>query len=340
MKKLITLSVIFVVTIGIILSAALFAWNYYYNHVNSKSLNWTEQYFILKEDTSFSNCAEQLYSKSLITSEEALTHYAKTYKLQTDFKKGNYIISARTNLKDLILKLQSGKSDFEVVTIPEGYSLYQIGTTLEKRNLLKRDDLLSTKQGEFDKEGLLKQANDVIYPLEGYLFPATYNIRINTTKAEVVSMMYKQFLTVFGEKSRDKASKLGYSINEIMTIASIIEKEASTDADRAKIAGVLYNRLKINMPIQSDATVIYAKKLGNGNISVVTYKDLEIDSKYNTYKSTELPPGPICAPGAKSIEAALNPEKNSYLYFFLGKSGMVYSATYQGHLNNIAKYSK
>jgi UPF0755 protein len=339
-KKAIIVLIAFLITAGALFAAGLAAWNYMYDRKNSSTINGAAQYFILKADCSIEIGGDELRSKSIITSKEALLHYASLYNLEVPFKKGNYLIKPGTDIKDLLLKLQSGKSDFAIVTIPEGYSLYQIGKVLEENNLIKKDELLKTKLSDFDTDGLLQQKDNVIYPLEGYMFPATYYIPVNTDKNQVIGFMYGKFLKVFSDSDRQRAKELGLSVNDIITVASLIEKEAANDQERSWIAGVIYNRLKAGMPLQIDAAVIYANTLGEKTLNPVTYTALKKDSKYNTYLYKGLPPGPIASPGKPSIEAALYPEKNDYLYYVLGPNGHVFSKTFEEQKANEKKYLK
>ena len=313
---------------------------YYLDRKNGATLNGGEQYLILKEDLSFEEGSALLQKKSLIRSERVFRYYAKFYKLDNSFKAGNFIIKARTSMRDLLLQLQSGKSDFLIVTIPEGYTLYKIGETLEKNNLIKKEEILKTTLGELKSGDLIEEKDEVVYDLEGYLFPDTYYIPVTADKQKILDLMYGNFLRVFSDEHRTKAAELGLSVNEVITIASLIEKEAANDEERAKIAGVIYNRLKIGMKLQIDAAVIYANTFGEKSLNPITKAHLKKDSKYNTYVYKELPPGPIASPGKPSIIAALYPESHEYLYYVKGPNGHVFSKTYDEHLRNIDKYLK
>lgn len=333
-KKIFLISVILILIVIIGAAGSLL----YFDRKNGKTINSKEEYFILKSDTSIEDGAAVLEKKKLIRSKKAFIYYAKYYKLQNSFKTGNYIIKGRTPMKDLLTKLQSGKGDFAIVTIPEGYTLYKISNTLEKANLLKKDELLNTKLSDFDTKGLLSENPGVTFELEGYLYPDTYYIPYNYDKTKIVSLMYDNFSKVFSAEYRERAKQLGLSINQVITIASLIEKEAANDAERSRIAGVIYNRIKKGMLLQVDASVIYANTNGENNIPNLTKDDLKKDSKYNSYVYKGLPPGPIASPGKPSIEAALYPEENDYLYYVAGPNGSVFSKTYEEHKQNVKKY--
>ena len=145
---------------------------------------------------------------------------------------------------------------------------------------------------------------------------------------------------VFTDKYKARAKELGLDVNQVVTIASLIEREAANDKERSRIAGVIYNRLKIGMPLQVDAAVIYAVTKGQKNIETVYYDTLKVESKYNTYLNKGIPPGPIASPGKPSIEAALYPEKHDYLYYVANGNAHVFSKTYEEHLENVKKYIK
>lgn len=311
----------------------------YYDYRNGKTLNWVEKNLIIDKDLTFEEGIKMLEDNDYITSTEAIKYYAKYYKLNKPIKKGNYTISARTNLEDLLVKVQSGQSDFEKITIPEGYSLYQIASLLEEKNIIKKEELLETKWDELKLNSIIQPSPGVTYELEGYLYPDTYYIPLNADKEQIINKLHGEFLKVFNEKYRNRAKELGLSVNEVITIASLIEKEAANVGEMPKISGVIHNRLEINMMLQIDATLIYAHTAGKESFSP-TNKHKTIDSKYNTYKYTEIPPGPIASPRKEAIEAALYPEVHDFLYYVKGEDGHVFSKTYEEHLANVNKYMK
>jgi len=328
---------IFFISLLFITGIGGFLYIKYYDYKNGKTLNWVDKYLIIDEDLSFEDGIKMLKDESYITSTKAIKYYAKHYKLMNPIKKGNYIISPRMNLKDLLAKVQSGISDFEKITIPEGYSLYQIASLLEEKNLLKKEELLKTTWKELQLTSIIEPSSNIIYDLEGYLYPDTYYIPVNASKEQIINELYGQFLKVFTEEYRNRAKELGLTVNEVVTIASLIEKEAAKVEEMARISGVIHNRLKNNMLLQIDATLIYAHTAGEKSFSP-TNKHKLIDSKYNTYKYKGIPPGPIASPRKEAIEAALYPEKHDFLYYVKGQDGHVFSKTYEEHLANVRKY--
>ncbi|CCC57932.1 MULTISPECIES: endolytic transglycosylase MltG [Caloramator] len=309
----------------------------YYYKVNMRLYNKSEVYFIVKQGDSINKIAEYLLNKKVIRSKNFFLYYAKIKGFDRNIMVGNYIISTNKDLDFLFKKLTSGKSDFAIVTIPEGYNLYQIAKKLEEKGLLKKEDLLNAKISDFDKEGLIQLDKNAYYELEGYLYPDTYYIPYNLTSKEIINIMFERFINKYKPFIK-RQKELNLSLREVITIASLIEKESYNDEERRRISGVIYNRLQRNMPLQIDATVIYAITKGEKHINRLYYKDYKFESPYNTYKIIGLPPGPIASPGIKSIEAALNPEKHQYLYYVLSGNGHVFSKTYEEHIKNVHKY--
>ena len=174
--------------------------------------------------------------------------------------------------------------------------------------------------------------------LEGFLYPDTYYFDKESTEKEVLSAMLKRFEQVYNDKFKEKQKEMGLTLQQVVNLASIIEKEAVVNEDRPMIASVFYNRLKIGMPLQSDATLQYAFDKRKER---VMYKDLKVDSPYNSYLNKGLPPTPICSPGVKSIEAALYPSNTDYLYFVATVGGKNnYSKTYKEHLKHVESYKQ
>lgn len=304
------------------------------------TMNGGDNYIIIKKNSTLEQVAKQLQEKNIVKSQDTFIYYAKAKGLKGSIEGGNLIIEPNTKLNDLIIRLKAGKSEFSVITIPEGYTLYQIASKLEANKLVKKEDMLKEELNVLKANTLILSKKDVLYDLEGYLFPDTYYMPNDAKKDEVINIMVDRFKLVFTDKYKARAKELALDVNEVITIASLIEREAANDSERSRIAGVIYNRLKIGMPLQVDAAVIYANTKGEKNIDKVYYNTLKIKSKYNTYLYKGLPPGPIASPGKPSIEAALYPEKNDYLYYVAKGNDHVFSKTYEEHLINVKKYIK
>ena len=248
------------------------------------------------------------------------------------YKVGPHIVNTNDSYSVIMDKL-SEIVEYEEsvkVIIPEGYEIRHIADELEKEGLINREVFMTELNGEFDypfMQYITREENR----LEGYLFPATYTIPVKMTEREIIEMMLDKFNSVFDESYYARAGQLGMTPDEVITLASIIEREAQGDSDRGLVSSVFHNRLNsTHMPLlQSCATVQYILKERK---DVLLNADTRIDSPYNTYMYEGLPVGPIASPGKSSIDAALYPEESQYYFFVVGKDGThVFSQTVEEH---------
>lgn len=280
-----------------------------------------------------------LYKNKLIRNKVMFKLSVKLSNKAQNFKAGKYLFNQTYSNEEIINDIASGKiyHDGIKVTIPEGSTSKEIVSILVGKNLGDEETyekLISEPKEFYDKFKFLKEED--ITSLEGFLYPSTYYFDEDSSEKEILSMMLSQFNKVYTDKLRDRQKELNMTTEQVVNLASIVEKEAVLDKDRPIIASVFYNRLKIGMPLQSDATIQYIFKERK---KIVTYKDLEIDSPYNSYKNKGLPPTPIASPGIKSIEATLYPEKTEYLYFVAKMDGgNNYSTNYEDHLKYVKEY--
>jgi UPF0755 protein len=239
-------------------------------------------------------------------------------------------------MEEIMKALVAGKAETVRFTIPEGYDIKRTSAKLTEDGLINAETFAKEiETGKFDYE-FLKDAPAGPNRLEGFLFPETYEIFANANEHDIIDKMLYQFNKVFTDEYYARAEELGMSVRDVITLASIIEREARVPEDRPVIASVFYNRLKIKMPLQSCATVQYI--LGEQK-PVLSIKDTKIESPYNTYLHPGLPPGPIASPGADSIKAALYPADTDYLYFLAkGDGSHAFSSTYEQFLKDKAKY--
>ena len=239
---------------------------------------------------------------------------------------GTYEFPAGASLPRVIDMLIEGETLLAAVTIPEGLRLeQQAGVAAHQLGID------STAFVAAATDSLLADSLGVDAPtLEGYLFPETYHVHPSTSARELVRLMVGEFQRAFGEEWRARADSLGRPVHEVVTLASIVEEEARVPEERAVIAGVFWNRLREGMKLEADPTVQYA--LGSHRQRVL-YRDLEIDSPYNTYLYPGLPPGPIASPGRASLEATLYPDSVPWLYFFATGDGgrHTFSETFTEH---------
>lgn len=289
-----------------------------------------------------------LEEKGVIKSAKLFKYYAK-FNNESSFQAGTYDLSKSMTPDELIESLKSGKVYHEPlfsITIREGLNLVEIAEVLEDKLDIKADDFLAYVNDQEQVEALMKEypdliskevlAKDVKYPLEGYLFPATYPFyEENPSVEDIVDMMLSQMDQQM-EEFKPYLKEHDRSVHWLLTFASLLEKEATEQADRETIASVFFNRIDEGMPLQTDPTVAYAH---GKHLDRTYYKDLEIDDPYNTYKNKGLPPGPIATPGLSSIEATADPSDSKYLYFLADKEGVNhFSVTHEEHLEKRAKY--
>lgn len=293
--------------------------------------------------------AKILKENELIKSSEIFTLKLKLSKQEEVFKQGEYSLDTAMSETEIISVLKGGdKKEPDIIfTIPEGYTTYKIARKLENENVIKQVDFLkSVNDSTYNYKFLEEVPKERQAKLEGYLFPDTYYFRNGTTGEEIVSKLLSRFDNIYTDGYALAAKEKGYTMDQIITLASIIEKEAKLDEERATIAGVIYNRLEQDMPLQMDSTINYAFELRDGLDSgrdekIVSTKDTQINSSYNTYQNNGLPIGPICNPGKASIEAALFPEHNDYLYFVLkdAETGEhEFTKTHDEHIASKNKY--
>ncbi|MGI6065444.1 MAG: endolytic transglycosylase MltG [Bacillota bacterium] len=261
-----------------------------------------------------------LAEKGLIRDPLIFKVYAKAHGLDRHLKAGEYQFSGDVSLKDIEEVIVKGRAVTESFTIPEGFTEEQIAQHLAAKGLVDKEKFLAyAREGSFEYKYLPPEGTDK--RLEGFLFPDTYYITKGFSERQIIEMMLARFDQIFKEEWRKRADELGMTIGEVVTLASLVEREARVSKDRPLVASVFHNRLKIGMHLESCATVQYA--LGEVK-EVLLFEDLETESPYNTYLHGGLPPGPIAAPGADSLQAALYPEKTNYLYFVAKKDGSHY----------------
>lgn len=292
--------------------------------------------------SSSSGIANILEKKKIIKNAKLFSVYVKL-KNKADFQAGSYELSPSQTIEEIIEELQSGKVINEpthVVTIPEGKSLEQIAELYSKKFEFTKDDFINTANDKEFIDKLIKaypntvtkevKNSDIIFPLEGYLYASTYEYFDEEPKIEdIITSMVERTDKHLTEELTDK--EVDFNVHEILTLASVIERESKFDEDREKVSQVFINRINSNMKLQSDITVSYA--LGEHK-TLISYDDIEVDSPYNTYVVTGLPVGPIDSPSIESIKAAIKPEGKDFTaeYFYARPSGeTLYSETLAEH---------
>lgn len=334
-KALIILSITSI--IGIIL--ILFLFNFIPDFLSSTTHD-EEATITIHPGASLVNTAQTLEDKGIIRNQLWFRFIGSRNNLDTSIRPGTYQIPIDTDIFTIYQIFQQGEPDEQIlVTIPEGYTIYRMANRFEESGLFTKDEFLEAlDEYKYQNNMEIENEDDLFFPLEGYLFPDTYSFNERQTAIEVIDIMVKRMDNVFEEEYSDITEEKGLSKHEILTIASLIERETSFNEESAKISGVIYNRLDINQLLQIDASVIYGVGEGRKHLSTVLYRDLESESPFNTYKFNGIPPGPIASPGRNSIMSALNPENHNYYYYVLGENGHVFAETYNEHLKNVDAY--
>jgi UPF0755 protein len=302
--------------------------------------------FVIERGSHSSRIAEDLEAQGLIRDAKVFRLYLRYKGEGTRFQAGEYLLRPGMELDEMIEKFNNGDIFREPVrrlTIPEGRTLEQITDMLSQSGIIDRTVFrrLLADPSLYDGTLAAQIPPDRAYkqPLEGYIFPITYEFPVSWTSEQIVVHMLEELerqLDNLPADWREQLDKLNLSFHDVLTVASLIEREVVVDEERPIVAGVIYNRLKNNYPLQIDATVQYALDQPKERL---LHEDLEVDSPYNTYKHVGLPPGPIASPGLASIEAALYPADTTYMFYVTKKDGSsehYFAETYEEHLANIA----
>jgi UPF0755 protein len=289
---------------------------------------------VIPEGSTYQQVAAILKREQLIRSRWAFLLLGKTREIDRKIHPGEYELDGSMAPKEILAKLLTGRVILHPVTIPEGYTLAQIAEVLAAQNV--------TDTAEFTKlvrdRPFITTLGIEADSLEGYLFPETYSFARGTKAKDVIKAMVDGLHHVWRSDLQEQAARMNLSLHQVLTLASVIEKETGAKEERELIAAVFHNRLRKKIPLQSDPTVIYGLAAFDGNIHK---RDLSSLSPYNTYRVQGLPPGPIGSPGAHSLHAALFPAQASYLYFVSRNDGTHhFSSTLAEHNQAVEKYQK
>ncbi len=283
----------------------------------------------IRKGSSFKEAAESLSAHGLVRSARVFSLYAKLRRRDRTLRWGTYVLRPGMSWEQMLDALRLGRGVIHQVTIPEGLSIGDIEPLLMDALDLTQDSLDAAVRDT----SLLHRLDIPTHSLEGYLFPDTYTFPDKTTARDAIRMMVDRFEKAWKPEMTGQARAMKLTRHDIITLASIVEREVRRDEERPVVAAVYLNRLKIGMPLMADPTVTYAlgKKPGR-----VLLKDLRVKSPYNTYLRTGLPPGPIGSPGEASIRASLNPAKVPYKFFVAAPDGHhEFRRTYAEHLEAI-----
>ena len=279
--------------------------------------------------------ADKLEEKGLIRSATFFVLMTSVSGADQQLQAGFYEFSPSQSLLEIVEDLQKGNIATFQFTIPEGYTVEEIASLLAEKTEYSKNDFLTAANTRELAGGYFEIPDgDYIYELEGLLYPATYDLPRSYGPEDIMRHLVAEFYSRWGGELEEGI--LDYSPFEIITIASMVEKEGRLREEKPLIAGVIYNRLRNNMLLQMDATIQYALEQRQ---DIILYSDLRLDSYYNTYQYPGLPPGPIASPGDNALDAALNPEDTDYLFYFALEDGShSFSRTYGEHRRKLQEF--
>lgn len=325
--------------------AAWFGWNKVQALLEPVSNSEQQILITVPKGASSAKVGQILEEAGLIHNATVFRYWLRYHELDGKIQAGDYVLSPAYDLSEIVDKLVVGDVHRETLrfTIPEGLFITDIAERLAKQEIVDKErflELASDLSLWQDYWFVRELPSGLELPLEGYLFPNTYEIFAAEENREelIIAIMLHQFEKVFTQEMREQVEAMGMSVHEAVTLASIVEKEAIVEHERPIIAGVFLNRLERPMLLQSCATVNYI--LGDFTIRELSTEQMAIKSPYNTYVTQGLPPGPIAGPGRASLEAVAWPEKTDYLYFVAkddGSSEHYFGKTYAEHSANIKK---
>lgn len=320
---------------GLLLSLVIIIFFIFYNYIHTPVLGREYDSIVTIEiprGASFSTTADMLEQSGFIKNRLMFYALAFVKGAPNHIRWGEYEFTGSMSPRDILNKILKGEVKGYRIPIPEGFTVQQIASRLSAWNFVDEDLFLKLSSDE----EFLKTISVSGTSVEGYLFPDTYLLTKLMDEKEIIKFMVRRFRTAVTTDMVDRAHQLGLSFEEIVTLASIIEKEGGLAEEKPFVSAVFHNRLKKGMRLQSDPTVIYGLKNFDGNL---TKKDLRKRTPYNTYRIKGLPPGPICNPGLDSIQAALNPAPVDCLYFVSKNNGSHhFSSELADHTKAVIKY--
>ena len=292
--------------------------------------------YFIKKGMSDDQIAKELGNMRIVRSSSFFQLYAFLSFQHASLQAGKYIFSPSMSVYQIVKKLAQGDVIKEKITIPGGWNTRDIGKYLESEGICSKDDFLKLANQDWSRDFQFLKEKSKDISIEGYLFPDTYEISEDETCQDIIKIMLANFDKKITPEIKNEITARNKSLFEIITVASLVEEEVNIAKDKAIVAGIIYKRLQIGMPLQIDSTVNYATDKNNRSVALA---DLQADSPYNTYKYKGLPEGPISNPGMGSIMAAINPAKTSYLYYLSNYDGQtIFSNSLAEHNAAKAQY--
>ena len=330
-RALVGFAVAIVVGVGVIVGAAsLWFRNAVYE---DRAVPAQQTDVIIPSGSTFSQVVDLLVGHGVLAHPLAFRILSRLRHVDADVKAGEYRFPAHQSSDEVLRRLVHGEQFAVWVTLPEGYTARQIAQALAGHGLGRAD----AYDAVFLHRGITLGGVEMA-TLEGCLFPSTYLIPTDDGPEATAKILVDQFRSELPGDATSRAKALGRTVPEVVTIASLVEREGKVDEDRPLIASVIYNRLRRGMPLEVDASIEYVFPEHH---DVITKRDLQIDSPYNTYRHTGLPPTPIANPGKSSLDAAFRPAKSEYLYYVAKPDGhSAFANTLQEHNANVERYLK
>jgi len=297
-----------------------------------------EQPLVIERGASLPEISRTLKDHGIIPSEEIFEWYVRLTGQAATLQAGEYLFKGPVDLFEVSRMLRLGLVHYRKLTVPEGLTLREIARRLDERDFGSEDNFLQAMTRVDWITGWDPEASD---NLEGYLFPETYFFSRPMSEEEIVQSIVENFSEQWTSRHSMRARELNLTVREVITLASLIEEETGLAEERPLVSSVFHNRLKRNLKLACDPTVIYAVSLAKEFDGIIHRSDLEFDSPYNTYLYPGLPPGPISNPGMAAIEAALYPAEGDFLYFVSkNDGGHVFSSSYRDHRRAVARYQR
>ncbi len=291
-----------------------------------------QQIIAIKAGTSFTKVARDLEQAGIVSDARRFILLARWQEATARIHAGEYLFEAAARPAEILARLTTGDVRKLQLTIPEGFNLVEIARRIETAGIASAEDCLALAHDT----GFLESLDITADTLEGYLFPETYTYTAETTLRQLLTTMVKQLLQQLTPERLAAAEARSLDAHQLVTLASVIQKEAGNVDEMPLISGVFHNRLKLGMPLQADPTVIYGVENFDGNL---TRRHLQEDTPYNTYRRRGLPPGPIASPGSDALSAAAFPADVKYLYFVARGDGRhVFSVTLREHNRAVQRY--
>ena len=277
---------------------------------------------------------KMLVEKGVVSSTTKFWLASKLNGADAKFRAGTFAMNKNMSTGDAISILMNGKSASLWVTIPEGYNVKEIANRLDEKGICDKDEFLQLAKN-YAPYDYMEKHSETSYRVEGFLFPDTYEFSSDATAEDIMRRMIDEFDNKLTPEMRSKAAAKNISVYDLVTMASLIEKEALYETDLPLISQIFWKRVAISMPLQSCATIQYILGTPKEDLSV---EDTKLASPYNTYQNYGLPPGPIANPGLRSLKAALEPADTDYLYFVADRNGNTYfTNTYDEHMTKVAQ---